>query len=45
MKRAAFLDRDGTLIADKGYLIEPDGVELLSVVPVWQRLADTSSPE
>ena len=27
--KALFLDRDGTLIADKGYLADPDGVELL----------------
>ena len=29
---AVFLDRDGTLIADKHYLSDPDGVELLSGV-------------
>lgn len=30
--KAAFLDRDGTLIVDRGYLSNPDGVELLSGV-------------
>lgn len=29
LRRAAFLDRDGTLIADPGYLGEPEGVILL----------------
>ena len=29
MKRALFLDRDGTLILDKVYLADPDGVELI----------------
>ncbi len=29
MKRALFLDRDGTLIVDKVYLADPAGVELL----------------
>ncbi|MEK7793013.1 MAG: HAD family hydrolase [Candidatus Hydrogenedentota bacterium] len=29
MNRAVFFDRDGTLIVDKGYLADPDGVELL----------------
>ena len=29
MKRAVFLDRDGTIIVDKGYLADPEGVELL----------------
>ena len=28
-KRAVFLDRDGTVIVDKHYLCEPEGVELL----------------
>lgn len=28
-RRAVFLDRDGTLIADRHYLSDPDGVELL----------------
>lgn len=29
MKRAVFLDRDGTLIVDRGYLHHPDQVQLL----------------
>jgi D-glycero-D-manno-heptose 1,7-bisphosphate phosphatase len=29
MSKALFLDRDGTLIVDKHYLADPDGVELL----------------
>src|SRR5262245_492570 len=29
LQRAAFLDRDGTLIQDRGYLGDPDDVELL----------------
>jgi D-glycero-D-manno-heptose 1,7-bisphosphate phosphatase len=29
VKRAAFLDRDGTIIRDADYLADPDGVELL----------------
>ena len=29
MKRALFLDRDGTLIVDKVYLADPAGVELI----------------
>lgn len=28
MKKALFLDRDGTLILDRNYLADPDGVEL-----------------
>ena len=31
--RAVFLDRDGTLIADKGYISRPAQVELLPDVP------------
>jgi len=30
VKRALFLDRDGTLIIDKVYLADPDGVELIA---------------
>ncbi len=30
MNRAIFLDRDGTLIVDKVYLADPDGVELIA---------------
>lgn len=33
MRPAVFLDRDGTLIAEVGYLGDPDGVALLSGVP------------
>lgn len=29
MRRAVFLDRDGTLMEDRGYLADPDGVRLL----------------
>ena len=29
MRRCAFLDRDGTVIVDRGYLNDPSGVELL----------------
>jgi D-glycero-D-manno-heptose 1,7-bisphosphate phosphatase len=28
-RRAAFLDRDGTLIVERGYLADPEGVELI----------------
>ena len=28
-RRAVFLDRDGTIIVDRGYLADPDGVALL----------------
>ena len=30
LRRAAFLDRDGTIIRDADYLADPDGVELLA---------------
>ena len=37
--RAVFLDKDGTLIADKPYNVDPDRVELLpGVLPGLQRL-------
>jgi len=32
MQKAVFVDRDGTLIVDRGYLADPAGVELLSGV-------------
>jgi len=32
MRAAVFLDRDGTLIEDKGFLGDPNGVELLPTV-------------
>lgn len=32
MNKAVFLDRDGTLIVDRGYLSDPDGVSLLAGV-------------
>jgi histidinol-phosphate phosphatase family protein len=35
--RALFLDRDGTLIVERGYLSDPDGVELLPGVPAALR--------
>jgi D-glycero-D-manno-heptose 1,7-bisphosphate phosphatase len=39
--KAAFLDRDGTLIFDPGYLADPDGVRLLPGVPeALRRLRD-----
>jgi D-glycero-D-manno-heptose 1,7-bisphosphate phosphatase len=41
VKPAVFLDRDGTLIAEVGYLGDPDGVALLSGVPdAVRRLRD-----
>lgn len=33
LRPAAFLDRDGTLIREKEYLADPDGVELIPGVP------------
>ena len=29
MNKAVFLDRDGTIIVDKGYLSDPEGIELI----------------
>ena len=29
LKRAVFLDRDGTIIRDKGYLKDPNGIEMM----------------
>ena len=41
MKRAAFLDRDGTLIVEKEYLGDPDEVEVLpGVGPALGRLVE-----
>lgn len=41
MRPAVFLDRDGTLIEDVGYLSSPDGVDLLpGVAAALRRLAD-----
>jgi D-glycero-D-manno-heptose 1,7-bisphosphate phosphatase len=41
MKRAVFLDRDGTLIVDKDYLRDPAGVEVFAGVgPALRRLQD-----
>jgi len=41
MNRAVFLDRDGTLIAEKNYLHRPDDVELFpGAGPALKRLAD-----
>jgi D-glycero-D-manno-heptose 1,7-bisphosphate phosphatase len=40
-KRAVFLDRDGTLIEERDYLADPEGVELLpGVVEALRILAD-----
>lgn len=33
MSKALFLDRDGTLIVDKHYLADPDGVEIIPGIP------------
>ena len=42
---AAFLDRDGTIIRETGYLSDPDAVELLSVVgPALRSLAEAGYP-
>ncbi|HEY0614230.1 MAG TPA: HAD family hydrolase [Candidatus Elarobacter sp.] len=35
---AVFLDRDGTIIEDKGFLDDPDGVGILPAVPAALRL-------
>lgn len=41
LRRAAFLDRDGTLIRDAHYLANPDEVELLpGVIPALRELND-----
>ena len=41
MNRAVFLDRDGTLIAEKNYLFRPDDVEVFpGAGPALKRLAD-----
>jgi D-glycero-D-manno-heptose 1,7-bisphosphate phosphatase len=41
MKRAVFLDRDGTLIEEKGYLSDPSQLEMLPGVPeALKRLMD-----
>ena len=37
-RRAAFLDRDGTIIEDKGFLNDPQGVEILPTVIAALRL-------
>ena len=40
MKRAVFLDRDGTLIAEKHYLCRPEEVEILpGAGPALQQLS------
>lgn len=33
MRKAVFLDRDGTIIRDKNFLSSPDGIEILPGVP------------
>ena len=41
MNRAVFLDRDGTLIAEKNYLCRPEDVEIFPAVPAGlKRLGD-----
>jgi len=40
LRRAVFLDRDGTLIHDPGYLSEPDAVVLFPAVPDALRALD-----
>jgi len=41
MQRAVFLDRDGTLIAEKNYLHRPEEVEILpGTAPALKKLAD-----
>ena len=37
MRRAVFLDRDGTLVVEVGYLSDPDALELLPGVPAALR--------
>jgi D-glycero-D-manno-heptose 1,7-bisphosphate phosphatase len=40
LKRALFLDRDGTIIAERGYLKDPNGIELLpGAVDALRKLA------
>lgn len=44
-RAAVFLDRDGTLIVDRGYLAEPDGVEFLpGALEGLRRLAQAGFP-
>jgi len=44
-RSAAFLDRDGTLVVERGYLASPDGVELLPGVPhALRALRDAGIP-
>ena len=41
MNRAVFLDRDGTMIAEKNYLCRPEDVEIFPATPAGlKRLAD-----
>lgn len=45
LRSAAFLDRDGTLVAERGYLANPDGLELLPGVPgALRALRDAGIP-
>ena len=38
---AIFLDRDGTIIVDKGYLSDPKGIELIQgILPILRKLQD-----
>ena len=45
LRPAAFLDRDGTLVVERGYLADPEGLELLPGVPQALRtLRDAGIP-
>lgn len=41
-RSAAFVDRDGTLVVERGYLADPDGLELLPGVPAALRALRTA---
>ncbi len=42
-KAAVFLDRDDTIIRDKGYLSDPEGIEILAGVPEAIRILNSRS--
>lgn len=45
LRSAAFLDRDGTLVVERGYLADPDGLRLLPGVPgALRALQDAGIP-